>query len=177
MKLCYVVANGGPALILTDPALASMTQFQQTTERDKEAGGQLFAIFEGSDTVIVEATPPKLLDWRTRRRFRPNRILQRREIRCRYKRGLHFVGDWHTHPEAIPHPSADDLNSMQECFTNSLHDLRAFVLITLGTDPPPIGLHVAVVDPDSVQPLSLDRNLVTRLNAHKPAFSYDAIHL
>ena len=36
MKLRYVVANGGPALMLAEPALATMTQFQQTAERDKE---------------------------------------------------------------------------------------------------------------------------------------------
>ena len=154
MKLRYVVANGGPALMLAEPALATMTQFQQTAERDKEAGGQLFAIFEGSDTVIVEATPPKVLDWRTRRKFRPNRILQRREIRCRYKRGLHFVGDWHTHPEPIPHPSAADVRSMQECFNKSVHDLAAFVMIILGTNPVPTGISVALVSDTVVQTLA-----------------------
>ena len=69
VSLRYVAANGRPAVVLTDPALASMTRFQQTGELDREAGGQLFAIFEGSDTLIVEATPPKLFDRRTRHKF------------------------------------------------------------------------------------------------------------
>ena len=154
MKLRYIVAKGGPALIIAETALVTMTQFQQIAERDKEAGGQLFAIFEGSDTVIVEATPPKVLDWRTRRKFRPNRILQRREIRCRYKRGLHFVGDWHTHPEPIPRPSAADVRNMQECFNKSLHDLAAFVMIILGTNPVPTGITVALVSDTVAQTLA-----------------------
>ena len=153
MSLRYVAATGGPGLVLTDPALASMTRFQQTGERDREAGGQLFAIFEGSDTLIIEATPPKLFDRRTRHGFRPNRTLQRREIHRQYKRGLHFVGDWHTHPESIPHPSAEDLRNMQECFSESVHSLRAFAMIILGTDPLPTGILVALVDTKSVQGL------------------------
>ena len=154
MSLRYVTATGGPALVLADPTLASMTRFQQTGACDREAGGQLFAIFEGSDTLIVEATPPKLFDRRTRHRFRPNRILQRREIRHRHRRGLHFVGDWHTHPEPSPHPSADDLKNMQECFRKSVHDLRAFAMIILGTDPLPTGIFVALVGAESVQILT-----------------------
>lgn len=156
MTLRYVVATGGPALVLTDPALAAMTRFRQTGERDKEAGGQLFAIFEGVETLIVEVTPPKLLDRRTRHGFRPNRILQRREIRSRHKRGLHFVGDWHTHPEPNPRPSEDDLKNMQECFAKSVHELRTFAMIILGTDPLQTGLHVALVGAKSVQILTTD---------------------
>lgn len=154
MSLRYVAATGGAALVLADPALASMQRFQQTRKRYREAGGQLFAIFEGSDTLIVEATPPKFFDRRTRHGFRPNRVLQRREIRHRYKRGLHFVGDWHTHPEPIPHPSVNDLKNMQECFSKSMHDLRAFAMIILGTDLLPTGIFVALVGTKAVQILT-----------------------
>ena len=158
MSLRYVTVNGGPALVLADPALASMQWFRQTGKRSREAGGQLFANFEGSDTLIVEATPPKLFDRRTRHGFRPNRTLQRREIRHRYKRGFHFVGDWHTHPEPIPQPSADDLKNMQDCFSKSVHALRAFVMIILGTNPWPTGIVVALVGVKTVQILTSPDN-------------------
>ena len=153
MNLSYTRSGGGPALIFTEPALATMSRFQQQQERDKEAGGQLFAVFEGVDTLIVEATPPTLLDRRTRNGFRPNRGLQQQEIREKYNQGLHFVGDWHTHPESIPHPSEEDLRNMQECFARSAHDLRAFVLITIGTKPLPAGLHVVLVEANGVEVL------------------------
>ena len=70
--------------------------------------------------------------------------------------GLHFVGDWHTHPEPTPRPSEDDLKNMQECFAKSVHELRTFAMIILGTDPLQTGLHVALVGAKSVQILTTD---------------------
>jgi integrative and conjugative element protein (TIGR02256 family) len=146
MSLRFVIMHGGPAIILSDEALATMDRFRQINPRDKEAGGQLFARIEGIDTVIVEATPPGWLDRRARYRFWPNCWFQQREIRDRYAKGLHFVGDWHTHPEAMPRPSCEDIRNMVECFKASLHDLRAFVMIVVGTASAPEGLHVALID-------------------------------
>ena len=42
---------------------------------------------------------------------------------------------------------------MQECFSESAHDLRTFAMIILGTDPLPTGILVALVDTKSVQGL------------------------
>ena len=142
----FVLKPGGPAVIITDAALATMNRFRQIRPRDKEAGGQLFALFDGADTVIVEATPPKSTDYRARREFRPNRWLQQREIRDRHARGSHFVGDWHTHPEPVPRPSTEDIGNMMECFSQSQHDLHVFVMLIIGTEPAPKGLHVALTD-------------------------------
>jgi len=130
-----------------------MLRFQQLHLRDKEAGGQLFARFEGSETIIVEATDPKTLDYRARHSFRPNRWLQRREIKNRYFRGSHFVGDWHTHPESLPLPSSEDIAGMIDCFHRSTHELNAFVLLILGTNPLPQGLYVGLVGVQGVQAL------------------------
>lgn len=105
----------------------------------------MFAKFDGADTTIVEATAPKILDKRSRFGFRPNRMLQRLEIYDRYRKGLHFVGDWHTHPEAIPSPSDVDVKEMAECFHLSVHNLRAFVMVILGTDPIPKSLFAALI--------------------------------
>lgn len=138
-------------MVLTDAALAAMNRFRQTGPRDKEAGGQLFARFDGTDTVIVEATSPKWLDRRNRYGFWPNRWIQQREIRERYTRGLHFVGDWHTHPEPIPYPSQEDFRNMQECFRHSLHDLHAFVMIVVGTAQAPAGLHVTLIEQNTIR--------------------------
>ena len=38
---------------------------------------------------------------------------------------------------------------MKECFSKSAHDLRAFAMIILGTDPLPTGILVALVDTKS----------------------------
>jgi integrative and conjugative element protein (TIGR02256 family) len=154
MSLRYGTASEGPSVLITDAALAIMFRLRQVKARDREAGGQLFAHFDDADVVIVEATPPTLLDRRSRYNFKPNRLLQRREIRKKHAAALHFVGDWHTHPETTATPSGDDLTSMQDCFRRSRHDLTAFILIVVGIAPPPEGWYVALVTADGVQRLS-----------------------
>ncbi len=62
----------------------------------------------------------------------------------RYARRLHYVGDWHTHPDSIPEPSRRDLASMAECITKSTHALNGFLLVIVGQDEAPDGLHVSV---------------------------------
>lgn len=151
VSLRYVLALGGAAVLLNDQAVATMTRFRQTYPRQKEVGGQLFGQFDGSNTIIVEATPPNWLDHRRRATFRPNRWLQQREIRNRHSRGFHFIGDWHTHPELVPRPSHEDLQNMKDCFDRSLHDLHAFVMIIIGTALPPDGLHVSLIQKDTMQ--------------------------
>ena len=153
MSLRYGTVSGGPRVLITDAALKVMFGLRQATARDKEAGGQLFALFHNVEVVIVEATPPTLLDRRSRYNFKPNRLLQRREIRKKHAAGLHFVGDWHTHPETTATPSGDDLMSMQDCFRRSRHDLKAFIIIIVGTAPPPEGWYVGMVTADGVQKL------------------------
>lgn len=60
-----------------------------------------------------------------------------------FEQGFHFVGDWHTHPEAVPSPSSMDLNSIGECVRRSRHGFSGFFLVILGTQVPPAGLHVS----------------------------------
>lgn len=153
----FVERIGGPAIILTDRVLSVMHKYRQLHPHAREAGGQLYAKFEGVDTLILEATKPKLLDKRTRYRFKPNRILQRFEIYNRYRKGLHFVGDWHTHPEKIPSPSNKDINYMNNHFHLSFKKFRAFVMVIIGTEPEPKGLHVALVKDKSIIQLEFER--------------------
>jgi len=109
VSLRYVLTLGETSVIISDEAIATMIRFRQLGSPQKEAGGQLFGRFDGSRTIIVEATSPKWLDRRGRAILHPNRWLQQREMRARYARGLHFIGDWHTHPEKNPQPSKEDL--------------------------------------------------------------------
>ena len=150
MSLRYVLVPGGASIVITEQAITTMNRHRQAGSFQKEAGGQLFGRFDKARTIIVEATPPKWLDRRGRAKFRPNRWLQHREIRDRFARGLHFIGDWHTHPEKIPYPSSEDLQSMKECFERSVHELHAFLMIIVGTALPPKGLHVSLIKKDSV---------------------------
>jgi len=132
-----------------------MVRHRQLGAKSKEAGGQLFARFEGNDTVVVEATEPKSLDSRARCLFIPNRLLQRQAIKALHREGKHFVGDWHTHPQPVPSPSGEDVNSMVECFRKSQHELKAFLMVIVGTAELPEGLFICLVDGNGVTRLAL----------------------
>ena len=130
-------------LLLADEVLVRFNRYRQIGNR-KEAGGQLFATFDGITTHIECATGPRRSDRRGRRFFFPNRQAERREIGNRFKSGLHYVGDWHTHAEHRPTPSSIDLASFREMFCQSKHGLASFVIIIVGLDRGPEGLYVGL---------------------------------
>ncbi|MYC74869.1 hypothetical protein F4X10_03730 [Candidatus Poribacteria bacterium] len=141
--ITYAVGNSGEILILTDEVLDHFNQYRQLSTKSKEAGGQLFACFNGKNIAIKRATGPRYSDRRSYRSFVPNRIAERREIKRLFRKGLHYVGDWHTHPEPQPQPSKTDIRSFQNMFWKSRHQLARFVMIIVGTAETPRGLYVA----------------------------------
>jgi len=140
----YAIEGSKQRLILTLAVINHLKKHRQLNPRSREAGGQLFAYFEENFTRIERATGPRPSDRRGLTIFVPNRSAERREINRLYKEGLHYVGDWHTHPEPIPKPSQTDINSFRQMFRKSRHDLESFVIIIMGTTPPPEGLFVGL---------------------------------
>jgi proteasome lid subunit RPN8/RPN11 len=61
-----------------------------------------------------------------------------------HRKGLHFVGDWHTHPEPIPTPSPSDIRTIEEAVAKSRHHLHGFLMIVVGSSEFPIGLYVSL---------------------------------
>jgi integrative and conjugative element protein (TIGR02256 family) len=106
--------------------------YRQTSVKSQEAGGQLFAVIDGASIILKLATGPHQKDIRTLFGFLPNRENEQKIINKQYSKGLHYVGDWHTHYEENPSPSFEDLNSMQESFLLSKHDLNWLILIIIG---------------------------------------------
>lgn len=131
--------------LLIEPAvLRHFARHRQIGPRAPEVGGQLFASFEKFRVRVTAATGPRDADRRSRFSFFPDRSRENAEIKERFARGLHYVGDWHTHPEPHPSPSSLDLESMRECFRNSTHSLSHFVMIIVGQDPSLSGLWVSL---------------------------------
>jgi len=129
---------------LTPAVLGHLQAHKQRRRLSCEAGGQLFARLDVPGMVqIVEATGPRPTDRRSLFGFEPDRHAERREIQARYTQGLHFVGDWHTHPQRIPVPSGRDERSMQEMVRQSAHDLPGFFMVIVGRADFPAGLYVA----------------------------------
>ena len=144
--IVYPIGGSGQTIILSDTVVEHLKRYRQMHNRQYEAGGQLFARFDGLRVIVEEATGPRRSDRRTRLSYTPHRFAEQREINSRYKRGLHYVGDWHTHPEKIPSPSIIDVRSIDDCVGKSEHSLNGFILIVVGTDEPPDGFHTSLHD-------------------------------
>lgn len=131
---------------LSDSVLAHLNKHAQHTGESPEAGGQLFANItkEGSHWFVSSVTGPRPSDHRSRFFFHPDRRIERREIYAEFEQGKHYVGDWHTHPQQTPQPSASDTRSMGEIFEKSTHQLPGILMIIVGTYPPPEGLWVSI---------------------------------
>ena len=142
----YPIGSSGQVIVLADAVLHCFARSRQLRRSQTEAGGQLFARFDASRIIVEEATGPRPSDRRTRTSFVPDRTAEQQEILDRHVKGLHYVGDWHTHPDSCPIPSSVDLSSIAECVLKSEHTLNGFVLIIVGQNEPPDGLHVSIHD-------------------------------
>lgn len=123
---------GGPVVALESNVLDIFDRFRQHRPWRREAGGQLFAQITGPHLIVKEATTPSQLDRRSRHSFQPHRPTEQWQIKQNFHRGLHFVGDWHTHPQLRPEPSVTDLQSVRDCLQRSRHDLKSLLLVVVG---------------------------------------------
>lgn len=144
--ITFTLGASGQRLILAPSVIDHLEAHRQLSPRDLEAGGQFFADLSGDSVLVKEATGPRPTDRRTRTSYGADRQAEQAEILDRHRRGLHFIGDWHTHPSPHPSPSRLDYESIHDSVRRSAHQLQGFILIVVGTLPAPDGLHVSVND-------------------------------
>jgi integrative and conjugative element protein (TIGR02256 family) len=113
-------------------ALSVMWKYRQMQRCSLEAGGQIFCTFSDDGAVIRAVTEPGPTDKRGCFRFVPDRDREIVDIRRHHELGLHYIGDWHTHPQRIPSYSRRDIRSIRECYERSTHSLSAMVLVIVG---------------------------------------------
>ena len=153
--LTYKNQGSDIVVVFSSSALDHFARSRQLQPFSAEAGGQLFATFDGVVAVIELATGPRLTDHRSRYGFRPDRQAEQLEIKSMFERGLHYVGDWHTHPTQVPVPSPEDLSSIRAVVRQSTHQLKGFVLVVVGKAPFPDGLSVTVDTGQDALPLEV----------------------
>lgn len=146
-------SRGRPDIVITDAVLEHFAHSRQIGRQLSETGGQLFAIFSTKQILLARVTGPRKTCLFRRFSFLPSRRQEIKEIRLLFKDGYHYVGDWHTHPEPIPTPSRDDIQSMSECYKQSRHELRGFLLIIVGQAMLPDCLWIGIIDEKSVRRL------------------------
>lgn len=126
--------------VIDPPVLKLFYKNRQTRWYHREAGGQLFAKVGTRRWTIVAATGPRKGDVRSFNSFIPNRRTEQLEINAYYERGLEFVGDWHTHPAAVPAPSCNDIESIKNVVRESQTIMPGFLLCIVGQADFPCGL-------------------------------------
>jgi integrative and conjugative element protein (TIGR02256 family) len=134
----------GASLVLSDGVMEHFALHQQVRQDQAEAGGQLFARITRYEIFVEEATGPRPTDRRGRMHYTPDRQAERKEIRERFALGLHYVGDWHTHPESVATPSPIDRFTISDCSRRSTHKLAGFLLIVVGNGSFPECLHISL---------------------------------
>ena len=152
--LTYRIGESGDVVRFDQSALQTFANYRQRHWWQTEAGGQLFAEFNELGSRVVTATEPTRWDQRFRRGFRPHRPSEQGAIDAHFHQGLHFIGDWHTHAEHYPLPSAEDVTSINECVRLSKHQLNGFLLVIVGQADFPQGLFVGFADGYQVHRLS-----------------------
>jgi integrative and conjugative element protein (TIGR02256 family) len=148
--------SGPPGLLTFCPSV--LTHFEAHRQKSwvsKEAGGQLFAQFGAECIRIQAATGPYRSDKRSRHNFTPDRHKEQRDIDHFFPEHLHFVGNWHTHPQPVPKPSETDIFNTRQRFKLSDHSLQAFVIVIVGLRPFPAGLYVALINAVDIHPITL----------------------
>lgn len=134
--------------------LVAMQKHRQLARCSLEGGGQLFCTFEDEGALVRVATEPSQTDKRACFRFSPDRAREIQDIKNYHRQGLHYIGDWHTHPQDVPEYSRRDLRSIQECFTRSKHSLRAILLVIVGRAEAAEGIGVWLVNASQVRKLT-----------------------
>jgi integrative and conjugative element protein (TIGR02256 family) len=140
------VGRSDETLLLSVAVLEHFNAYRQTRFWHREAGGLLFARIAGNVITIEEATGPRPTDRRSRYSYQGDRHAEQREIDQRHPLGLHYVGDWHTHPEPRPSPSGADDRAMINRIGASKHQLQSFLFAIVGTAAFPSGLALALHD-------------------------------
>lgn len=148
--IVFLAGGGNERITFSAGAIAHMLAHRQLGAADAEAGGQLFARLSAGRVDIEVATGPRPADRRARFYFAPSRTHERREIRDLHRRGLHYVGDWHTHPEPLPSPSSHDLRNIREIFTQSCHAYAGILIVIMGQLEPPAGIFVGIANDQEI---------------------------
>ncbi|MGG6268512.1 Mov34/MPN/PAD-1 family protein [Leptolyngbya sp. AN03gr2] len=120
-------------------ALTKMLRYRQKSESRKEAGGVLMGryIRDCLDVVIDDVTTPMSKDRRTRFSFFRNQEQHQQILDNVWQASLgttHYLGEWHTHPEAVPTPSPADLADWQKHLCSDIFSGSTLFFIIVGIE-------------------------------------------
>jgi integrative and conjugative element protein (TIGR02256 family) len=122
----------GQQLLIEPLVLQHVRRHRQLMFWATEAGGQLFGTISAKHVCISEASGPYAGDERSRYRYRSNPAAAQRAIDDRSKRGLLYLGEWHTHAEDHPSASSLDGDAMFRLMSSSQLNTNSLLMMIVG---------------------------------------------
>ena len=165
--ITFSVGHSGEFIDFTDAVLNHFHSHRQLKWWQAEACGLLFARTQGKHIIIDDATGPYRRGWRRRYACEIPADEAQREIDERHVHGLHYVGEWHSHPEPAPTPSSRDQQTMQSRVLKSNHRMGGFIFALIGQAEFSRGLTVLVHD--GVHAITLSHTDEFSQPTHPPA--------
>jgi len=104
-------------ILIEDSVIANVGAFRQVEPTAAEAGGILLGFRRDTHLHIAMATPPGPLDRRSKFHFyRAGEFHAQIALSqwAKTQETMDYVGEWHTHPEDYPQPSALDLREWRQ---------------------------------------------------------------
>lgn len=116
-----------------------ISKHRQKSPAALEAGGQLFGLVAPNRVDVMCATGPFANDDRARCHYRSSPASAQRSVVVQSRRGLLYLGEWHTHAEDTPSPSRADTVAMETLRQRSRLNTSAVLLLIVGRIEPPAG--------------------------------------
>lgn len=148
--LVYAIPGAAWSLAFPAEALAFLRAHAQLGWRSREAAGQIYARDLSGPRVLVEEVThlkPKK-SWFAGVKIDIGAVDSERSVM--FAQGLHCLGFWHSHPEAVPKPSCADEKLAESHARASRNEFTALVFVIVGTESFPNGLGVWVHDGDEL---------------------------
>lgn len=147
------------SLSISPLALQHVSRYRQFTPWATEAGGQLFGTLNAAQVCVTEVSGPYAGDERSKYRYRSNPAAAQRAIEDRHKRGLLYLGEWHTHAEDYPSASGLDDDAMHRLIASSQLNSNVLLMMIVGRAPSAAGLAVWSVSSETARRWFLSANL------------------
>ncbi|MBS1706284.1 MAG: Mov34/MPN/PAD-1 family protein [Armatimonadetes bacterium] len=132
-----------PRVVISRRAYANMCAFRQRAN-ESEAGGILIGAFfpTKNEYHVCVATRPSRFDRRGRYFFHRDAKNATRIARRFWSLSdgqLHYLGEWHSHPEPVPRPSITDKITMGRLRKDSTTVAGCLMLVIIGQETDWIG--------------------------------------
>ena len=135
MKEMIFSLPDGRKLLIRSEALKKMEKYRQFNPKDTEAGGILIGriLFDSNDFIIDIVSEPMFSDIRKRSYFKRKPEAHQAYFDAEWTASdgrCFYLGEWHTHPERIPHPSKVDKTDWKRIMNLSFEsDYLFFVIV------------------------------------------------